>query len=163
MRDTPPNHYWASTVRDSWLDVPWGIGCIFVSPNPHPPSVTWSRNRFSPDQWILCHVLKFQPHRAKHHAKRVHRCRSTNSGRLMTLFDLRPADFRRFLTVLVDRRLLGSQCCLNTGLVANGIRLIKRCNALSSRSDVKRGLPDHGKSFTLLVCVCFLTSRLTTV
>jgi hypothetical protein len=23
-------------VRDSWLDVPWGIGCIFVSPNPHP-------------------------------------------------------------------------------------------------------------------------------
>jgi hypothetical protein len=31
-----PNHYWASTVRDSWLDVPWGIGCIFVSPNPHP-------------------------------------------------------------------------------------------------------------------------------
>jgi hypothetical protein len=36
MRDTPPNHYWASTVRDSWLDVHSGIGCIFVSPNPHP-------------------------------------------------------------------------------------------------------------------------------
>jgi hypothetical protein len=34
-----------------------------------------------------------------------------------------PDDFRRFLTVLVDRRLLGSQCCLNTGMVANGIRL----------------------------------------
>jgi hypothetical protein len=78
-------------------------------------------------------------------------------------FTLRPADFRRFLTVLVDRRLLGSQCCLSTGLVANGIRLTKRCNALSSRSDVTRGLPDLGKSFTLLVCVCFLTSRLTTV
>jgi hypothetical protein len=24
------------TVRDSWLDVPWGIGCIFVFSNPHP-------------------------------------------------------------------------------------------------------------------------------
>ena len=98
--------------------------------------------------------LKFQPRRAKHHAKRVHRCRSANSGCLMTLLDLSPADFRRFLTVLVDRRLLGSQCCLSTGLIANGIRLTKRCNALSSRSDL-------GKSFTLLVCVCFLTSRLT--
>jgi hypothetical protein len=29
-----------------------------------------------------------------------------------------------------------------------------RCNALSSRSDVIRGLPDLCKSFTLLVCVC---------
>jgi hypothetical protein len=38
----------------------------------------------------------------------VCRCRSANSGRLMTLLDLSPADFRRFLTVLVDRRLLGS-------------------------------------------------------
>jgi hypothetical protein len=77
--------------------------------------------------------------------------------------DLSPADFRWFLTVLVDRHLLGSECCLSTGLVANGIRLTKRCNALSSRSDVTHGLPDLGKSFTLLVCVCFLTSRLTTV
>jgi hypothetical protein len=81
----------------------------------------------------------------------------------MTLLDLSPADFRRFLAVLVDRHLLVSQCCLSTGLVANGIRLTKRCNALSSRSDVTRGLPDLGKSFILLVCVCFLTSRLTTV
>jgi hypothetical protein len=163
MRDTPPNHYWASTVRDSWLDVPWGIGCIFVSPNPHPAVVIWSRNRLSSDQWILRHDLKSQPCRAKHHAKRDRRCRSVNSGRLMTLLDLSPADFRRFLTVLVDRRLLGSQCCLSTGLVANGIRLTKRCNALSSRSNVTRGLPDLGKSFTLLVCVCILSSRLTTV
>jgi hypothetical protein len=46
-----------------------------------------------------------------------------------------------------------------TGLVANGIRLTKRCNALSSRSDVTRGLPDLGKSFTLLVCVCFLITQ----
>ena len=81
----------------------------------------------------------------------------------MTLLYLSPADFRRFLTVLVDRRLFGSQCCLSTVLVTNGIRLAKRCNALSSRSDVISGLPDLGKSFTLLVCVCFLTSRLTTV
>jgi hypothetical protein len=54
----------------------------------------------------------------------------------------------------MDRRLLGSQCCLSTGLVANGIRLTKRCNALSIRSDVTRGLPDIGKSFTWLVFVC---------
>jgi hypothetical protein len=47
--------------------------------------------------WVLRHVLKFQPRRAKHHAKRDRRCRSTNSGRLMTLLDLNPADFRRFL------------------------------------------------------------------
>jgi hypothetical protein len=65
----------------------------------------------------------------------------------MTLLDLSPADFRRFLTVLVDRRLLGSQCCLSTGLVANGICLTKCCNALSSRSDATRGLPDLGKSY----------------
>ena len=109
------------------------------------------------------HVLTFQQRRAKLHAKRDRRCRFTNSGRLMTLFDLIPADFRRFLIVLVDRRLLGSHCCLSTGLVANGIRLTKPYNALLSRSDVTRGLPDLGKSFTLLVCVCFLTSRLTTV
>jgi hypothetical protein len=71
----------------------------------------------------------------------------------MTLLDLSPADFRRFITVLFDRRILGSQCCLNTGLVANGIRLTNRCNALSSGSDVIRDLPNRGKSFTLLVCV----------
>ena len=33
---------------------------------------------------------------------RNRRCRSANSGRLMTLLDLSPADFRRFLTVPVD-------------------------------------------------------------
>ena len=72
----------------------------------------------------------------------------------MTLFDLCPADFRRFITVLADRRLLGCQCCLGMELVANGIRLTKRYNALSSRSDVTRGLPDLGKSFTIVgLCV----------
>jgi hypothetical protein len=121
------------------------------------------QKRLSSDQWILRHVLKYQPRRAKHHAKRFRRCRSANSGRLMVLLDLSPTDFRRCLTVLVNIRLLGSQCCLSTGLVANGIRLTKRCNTLSSQSDVTRGLPDLGKSFTLLVYVCFLTSRLTTV
>jgi hypothetical protein len=74
---------------------------------------------------IIRHVFKFQPRRAKHHGKRDRRCRSASSGRLMILIDLSPADLRRFLTVLVDKRLLGSQCCLSTGLVANGIRLTK--------------------------------------
>jgi hypothetical protein len=104
-----------------------GIGCIFVSPNPHPavgckkqkPALVWPMDLAS--------------RRAKHHAKRDRRCLSDNSGRLMTLLDLSPADFRRFLTVLVDKRLLGSQCCLSMGLIANGIRLTKRCNALSIR------------------------------
>ena len=135
-----------------------------MSPNPH-PAVGYMKQkpaRLSSDQWILRHVLKFQPRRAKHHVKHDRRCRSANSGRLMTLLDLSPADFRRCLTVLVDRRILDSQCCLSTRLVANGIRLTKRYNALSSRSDVTRVLPDLGTSFTLLVCVCFLTSRLTT-
>jgi hypothetical protein len=70
------------------------------------PSVTRSRNLLSSDQWILRHVLKYQPSPDKHYAKCDRRFRSTNSGRLMTLLDLSPADFRRFLTVLVDRRLL---------------------------------------------------------
>jgi hypothetical protein len=48
------------------------------------------RNRL----WILRHVLKFQPRRAKHHIKRDYRCRSANSGRLMTHLDLSPTDFR---------------------------------------------------------------------
>jgi hypothetical protein len=72
----------------------------------------------------------------------------------MTLLDLSPADFRRFLTVVVDRRLLSSQCCFSAGLVANCIRLTKHCGALSSRPDVTRGLQDLDKSFRLLVCVC---------
>jgi hypothetical protein len=49
------------------------------------------------------HVLKFQPRRTKHHAKRDRQCRSANSERLMTLIDLSPADFRQFLTVLDGR------------------------------------------------------------
>ena len=115
------------------------------------PSVTWSKNRFSSDQWILYHVLIFQPRRAKHHAKRVSQCQSAKSGRLMTLLDSSPADFRRFLSVFVDRRLLGNKCCLSTGQVANGIRLTKRCNALSSRSDVTRSLASL--SHCWFVCV----------
>ena len=54
------------------------------------PLVAWSRNRLSSDQWILRHVHKFQPRRANRHAKRVRRCRSANSGHLMTLLDLSP-------------------------------------------------------------------------
>ena len=37
------------------------------------------------------------------------------SGRLMTLLSLSPADFKRILTVLVDRRILVSQCCFEYG------------------------------------------------
>ena len=51
------------------------------------PSVTWSRNRLSSDQRILRHVLRFQPHRAKHYAKRVRWCWSANSEHLMALLD----------------------------------------------------------------------------
>jgi hypothetical protein len=75
----------------------------FVSPNPHPTIGYMKQKRLSSNQWILRHVLKFQPRRTKH---RVRRCRSANSGRLVTLLDLSPGDFRRFLTVLVVRRLL---------------------------------------------------------
>ena len=87
MRDTPPNHYWASTVRDSWLDVRGILAAFLCLQTLIRPSVTWSRNRLSSDQWILRHVLKFQPRRAKHHAKRVRWCRSANSGHLMDLLD----------------------------------------------------------------------------
>jgi hypothetical protein len=113
------------------MDVPWDIGCIFVSPNLH-PAVGYMKQKLAL-VWPMRHVLKFQPRRDNHHAKRDRRCRYTNSGRLMTLLDLSPTDFRRFLTVPVDRRLLGGQCCLNMGLVANGIRLTKRC--MSCRHD----------------------------
>jgi hypothetical protein len=75
----------------------------FVSPNPHLTIGYMKQKRLSSNQWILRHVLKFQPRRTKH---RVRRCRSANSGRLVTLLDLSPGDFRRFLTVLVVRRLL---------------------------------------------------------
>jgi hypothetical protein len=67
--------------------------------------------------------------------------------------DFNTADFRRFLTVLVDRRMLGSQCCLCTGLVVNGIRLTKRCNALWSRSDATRG-----PTSTITFCMVFSTT-----
>ena len=59
------------------------------------PSITWSRNWFSSDQWILRQVLKFKPCRAKHHAKRNRWCRSDNMERLITLLDFSPAEFKR--------------------------------------------------------------------
>jgi hypothetical protein len=148
MRDTLPYHYWASTVSDSWLDVPWGMRRIFLSTNSHSSSVTWSRNRFSSDQWIL----KFKPRSAKHHANCSGWYRSDNMGRLITLLD-----FSRFLTVLADD-VYEITIVFRTGLVANGIRLTKRCNALSSRCD-----GCYMWSFTVLVWVCFLTYRLPTV
>jgi hypothetical protein len=84
-------------------------------------------------------------------------------GRLVTLLAFSPADFKQFLTVLADIRLCSNHCLFRTGLVVNGIRLTKECSALSSRCDVTCGLPDLGNSFTVLVWVCFLTSRLNTV
>jgi hypothetical protein len=62
-----------------------------------------------------------------------------------------PADFKRFLTVLADRRLFGNHCLFRTGLVANAIRLTKRCSALSARCDITFGLLDLDKSFTVLI------------
>ena len=121
------------------------------------PSVTWSRNRLSSDQWILSQVLKFNPHCAKLHAKHNRWCRSDNMWRLSTLLDFSPADFKRFITVLADRCLLGNHCLFRTWLTANGIHLTKRWSALSSRCDVTCGLPDLGNSFTMLVWVCFFT------
>ena len=69
-------------------------------------------------------------------------------GRLITLLDFSPADFKRFPTVLADRRLFGNHCLFRTESVTNGIRIrmIKRCSALSSRCDLICGLPDLGKS-----------------
>jgi hypothetical protein len=106
------------------------------------PSVTWNRNRLSSDQWMLRQVVKFKSRRAKHHAKRNHWCRSDKMGRLITLLDFSPADFKRFHTVLADRRLFGNHCLYRTGLVANGIRLTKQYSVLSSCCDVTCGLLD---------------------
>jgi hypothetical protein len=102
------------------------------------PSVTWSRNRLSSDQWILRHVLKFQPRRAKHHAKRVRRCRSANNGRLMTLLNLSSADFRRFLTVLVDRmsfKAIGRQMGYHYTVVS---RLVRKHTQTNNVKDLPR-------------------------
>jgi hypothetical protein len=164
MRYTPPNHYWASTVRDSWLDVPWGIGCIFVSPKFQTlirPLVTWSRNRLSSDQWILCHVLKFQPRRAKHHAKRVCRCRSANSGGLLTLLDLFPL-ISDVSNCSCWQTSIGQQVLFEYG---TGCEWHPSNQALQCPVVTIRCYPwsaHLGKSFTLFVFMCFLTSPLTT-
>ena len=99
-------------------------------------------------QWILRQVLKFKPRHAKHHAKHNRWYRYEIMWPLITLVDFSPADFKRFPTVLADRRLFGSHCLFRTGSVANGvrIRMTKRCSALSSRCDLICGLPDLGKS-----------------
>jgi hypothetical protein len=76
---------------------------------------TWSRNRLSSDQWIPRHVLKFKQRHAKHQAKRNRWRRSDNMGRLITLLDFSPADFKRFRTVLADRRLFGNHCLSEQG------------------------------------------------
>ena len=82
---------------------PARLGCLVWWLNPacsherYTPSHYWaSTARISSNQWILRNVLKFQPRCAKNHAKRDRRCRSANSGRLMILLSLSPADYRRF-------------------------------------------------------------------
>jgi hypothetical protein len=106
--------------------------------------------------------MNFKSLRAKHHVKGNRWCRSDKMGHLINLLDFSPADFKRFPTVLADRRPFGNHCIFRTGLVAIDIHLTKRCSALSSRCDVTCGLLDFGKHFTVLCWVCFLTSRLTT-
>jgi hypothetical protein len=68
--DTPPNHYWAFTVRDSWRDVPWGIGCIVVSPNPHPavgymkqkPALVWPMDLArAVTAYLQCEAVTYVP------------------------------------------------------------------------------------------------------
>ena len=127
------------------------------------PSVTWSRNRLSSDQWILRYVLKFQPRRAKHHAKRVCRCRFANSGRLMNLLYLSPADFRRFLAVLVDRRLLGSQWCFEygTGCEWHPSNQTLQCPVVTIRC--YRWSAGSWQVFHIVGLCVFSRSRLTTV
>jgi hypothetical protein len=100
----------AYSPRNIQPTVPYGWGSVMV----------WGC-----DQWIWRHVLKFQPRRAKHHAKRVRRCRSANSGRLMTLLDLSPADFRRFLTVLttgMSFKAIGRQMGYHYTVVSRPVR-----------------------------------------
>jgi hypothetical protein len=98
------------------------------------PSLTWCRDRLSSEQWNLPHVLKFQLRSAKHHAKRDRRCWSANSGRIMTLLDLSLADFRRFLTVLIDRLLFGSQCCYENARLhhSRAVTDYLQCEAVTS-------------------------------
>jgi hypothetical protein len=87
----------------------------------------------------------------RHRRTRLSWCLARRGWNLKTWRKIHWSDESRFLLHVTDG--FGSQCCLSTRLVANGIRLTKRCNVLSSRSDVTRGLPDLDKSFTLLVCV----------
>jgi hypothetical protein len=106
----------------------------------------------------LRHVLKFQPRRAKHHAKRDRRCRSANSGRLMTLLELSPADFRQFLTVLVDRRLLG----ISVVWVRNWLRMASSNQTLQCPVVTIRCYPWSAGSWQVfhIVGVCVFSHQL---
>ena len=118
MTDTPPNHYWAFNRKGQLAGCSLGYRlyfCVSKSSSGRRLHEAETDSRLTNGSCAM--FLKFQPRRPKHHTKRDRRCRSANIGRLIFLLDLSPADFRRFLTVLVDRRLLESQCCLSTGLV----------------------------------------------
>lgn len=90
--DISPYLYWAFALRDSWLDIPWGIHCIFLSPNSH-LSIGYMKQKATLVRLKkMIQVLKFKPSRPKHHAKRNHWCRSDNMKRLSTLFDCSSSD-----------------------------------------------------------------------
>jgi hypothetical protein len=76
----------------------------------------------------------------RHRRSRLAWCLARRGWNLRTWRKIHWSDESRFLLHVTESRMRvcrhkNSQCCLSTGLVANGIRLTKRCNALSSRSD----------------------------
>jgi hypothetical protein len=114
------------------------IYCSKFSTGCNPHVLGWRQAEFRHHKrqpnWLSVHQIRLATVVVPHFDNRPLATRPVymdDSGRLMTLLDLSPADFRWFLTVLVDRRILGSQCCLSTGLGTNDIRVTKRCKALS--------------------------------
>lgn len=150
-RDTPPYHYWASIwsyFSVSKLSFVHRLHLAETGSRPINGSYDMSSN--------ANHVA------LNTHAKRTPWCWTDNMRRLVTLLAFSPAHFKQFLTVLADRCLFGKHCLFRTGLVGNGIRLIKECSFLSSRCDVWSSGSWQFISRCWYGCV-ILTSRLTTV
>ena len=83
----------AKRKKDSWLNVPWGVRRIFLSP-------------------ILRLILKFKPRRSKQHAKCNRWCRSDNMRRLITLLDFSHVGLKQFLTVYLVSTVFSEACWL---------------------------------------------------